>query len=91
MPTYEYACPKCGHRFEQVQSMRDEPLKRCPKCKKAGLKRLFGLGVGMIFKGAASSKTPAPGSKSAFDATASHNRDHKNERDTHHGDHDHHH
>jgi putative FmdB family regulatory protein len=51
MPTYEYACPKCGHQFEQFQSMRDEPLKTCPKCKKAGLKRLVGGGAGLIFKG----------------------------------------
>ncbi len=51
MPTYEYACPKCGHEFEQFQSMRDEPLKKCPKCKKAGVKRLIGGGAGLIFKG----------------------------------------
>ena len=51
MPTYEYACPKCGHQFEQFQSMRDEPLKKCPKCKKAGVKRLLGSGAGLIFKG----------------------------------------
>lgn len=51
MPTYEYVCQKCGHHFEQFQSMRDEPLKTCPKCKKAGLKRLPGTGAGLIFKG----------------------------------------
>jgi putative FmdB family regulatory protein len=51
MPTYEYACPKCGHQFEQFQSMRDEPLKQCPQCKKKGLKRLVGGGAGLIFKG----------------------------------------
>ena len=51
MPTYEYACPKCGHHFEQFQSMRDEPLKTCPKCRKGGLKRLIGGGAGLIFKG----------------------------------------
>ena len=51
MPTYEYACQKCGHEFEQFQSMRDEPLKKCPKCKKAGVKRLIGGGAGLIFKG----------------------------------------
>lgn len=51
MPTYEYACQKCGHEFEQFQSMRDEPLKKCPKCKKAALKRLVGGGAGLIFKG----------------------------------------
>jgi putative FmdB family regulatory protein len=51
MPTYEYACPKCGHAFELQQSMRDEPLKKCPKCKKTGVKRLIGGGAGLIFKG----------------------------------------
>jgi putative FmdB family regulatory protein len=51
MPTYEYACQKCGYEFEQFQSMNDAPLKKCPKCKKAGLKRLVGGGAGLIFKG----------------------------------------
>jgi len=31
--------------------MRDEPLKKCPKCKKSGVKRLVGGGAGLIFKG----------------------------------------
>jgi len=31
--------------------MRDEPLKKCPKCGKAGVKRLVGGGAGLIFKG----------------------------------------
>ena len=51
MPTYEYVCPKCDHAFEQFQSMNDAPLKKCPKCKKAGVKRLIGGGAGLIFKG----------------------------------------
>jgi putative FmdB family regulatory protein len=32
MPTYEYVCKACGHLFEIVQSMRDEPLTECPEC-----------------------------------------------------------
>ena len=51
MPTYEYVCPKCDHAFEQFQSMNDAPLKKCPKCKKMGVKRLIGGGAGLIFKG----------------------------------------
>ena len=51
MPTYEYVCQKCAHAFEQFQSMRDEPLKKCPQCKKRALKRLVGGGAGLIFKG----------------------------------------
>ena len=51
MPTYEYACRKCGHRFEKFQPMKDEPLVKCPKCGRAALKRLVGGGGGLIFKG----------------------------------------
>lgn len=50
MPTYEYECVKCGHRFELFQKMSDAPLKTCPECHKA-LRRLIGTGSGIIFKG----------------------------------------
>ena len=50
MPTYEYECQKCGHRFEEFQSMKDEPLKKCPVCK-GKVKRLIGAGAGLLFKG----------------------------------------
>jgi putative FmdB family regulatory protein len=50
MPTYEYACQKCRHEFEQFQSIKDEPLKRCPKCK-GKVVRKIGTGAGLIFKG----------------------------------------
>jgi putative FmdB family regulatory protein len=32
MPTYEYTCTNCGHTFDVVQSMSDEPLTECPVC-----------------------------------------------------------
>lgn len=32
MPTYEYACRACGHVFEIVQKMSDDPLVICPEC-----------------------------------------------------------
>jgi putative FmdB family regulatory protein len=51
MPTYEYECPSCDHEFEQFQSMKDDPLKKCPKCGVKKLKRLVGGGAGLIFKG----------------------------------------
>ena len=50
MPTYEYACTKCGHTFEAVQSMNDKPLSRCPVCKSA-VRRVINGGIGVIFKG----------------------------------------
>ena len=58
MPTYEYHCRKCDQNFEMFQSMRDEPVRECPKelCRlpKWGhgkVKRLLGTGAGIIFKG----------------------------------------
>jgi len=51
MPTYEYHCDACGHEFDEFQSMKDEPLKKCPKCKKNKLRRLFGTGAALLFKG----------------------------------------
>ncbi len=50
MPTYEYECEKCGHRFEVFQSMKEPPRKRCPKCR-SKVRRLMSGGAGMIFKG----------------------------------------
>src|ERR1043166_3821856 len=52
MPTYEYECQKCGHRFEQFQLISAKPLTRCPKsgCK-GKVKRLLSTGGGLIFKG----------------------------------------
>jgi len=50
MPTYEYECLKCGHHFEKFQSMTDEPVKRCPECR-CKVRRVFGTGAGIIFKG----------------------------------------
>lgn len=51
MPTYDYACSACGHRFEEFQSMSSDSLKKCPSCKKSKLERLIGTGAGVIFKG----------------------------------------
>lgn len=51
MPTYDYACDLCDHRFEEFQSITAKPLKKCPACGKSALKRLIGTGAGMIFKG----------------------------------------
>jgi putative FmdB family regulatory protein len=51
MPTYGYSCRSCGHEFEQFQSMKDKPLRTCPACGKKTLKRLIGVGGGIIFKG----------------------------------------
>lgn len=51
MPTYEYRCRHCSHRFELFQSMVEEPVKICPKCETEAVERLMGAGAGLIFKG----------------------------------------
>ena len=51
MPTYDYNCDGCGHEFEEWQSFKDDPLTKCPLCKKNKLRRLFGGGAAIIFKG----------------------------------------
>jgi len=56
MPTYEYECGTCGHRFDKFQSMTDATLKTCPKCGQP-VRRLIGTGSGIIFKGRGFHKT----------------------------------
>jgi putative FmdB family regulatory protein len=51
MPTYEYVCDGCGHNFDEFQSMKDDPLKTCPQCHEDKLRRLFGIGAAILFKG----------------------------------------
>lgn len=50
MPTYTYVCDNCGEEVEAFQSMSDEPLKKCPACKKNKLRRTFHP-VGIVLKG----------------------------------------
>jgi putative FmdB family regulatory protein len=51
MPTYDYECNSCGHKFETFQSMTEKPLRKCPDCGKLKLERLIGMGAGILFKG----------------------------------------
>jgi putative FmdB family regulatory protein len=50
MPTYEYECQECKHRFDQFQSMSAEPIKTCPRCG-GPVERLISGGAGVIIKG----------------------------------------
>ncbi len=58
MPTYEYVCEKCGHRFDQFQSITAKPLKTCPEAVcpqrvwgKGRVQRAISGGAGLLFKG----------------------------------------
>lgn len=44
-------CGACKHKWELFQSIKAEPEKKCPECKKKKARRLIGAGAGLIFKG----------------------------------------
>ena len=51
MPTYEYECQACKHLWEMEQRIKDEPVKKCPACKKLKAKRLISGGTNFILLG----------------------------------------
>jgi putative FmdB family regulatory protein len=51
VPTYDYVCDACGHRFERFQTISEAVLVACPECRKRRLRRLIGAGAGILFKG----------------------------------------
>ena len=51
MPTYDYECDACGHEFELFQGINDAVKRKCPDCGKQKLRRLFGTGGAVVFKG----------------------------------------
>lgn len=51
MPTYDYECSQCDHKWEEFQSITAKPLRKCPACGKLRAKRVIGAGAGIIFKG----------------------------------------
>src|SRR5688572_27305430 len=57
MPTYDYECDACGHDFELYQQISENPKKKCPECGRQKLRRLFGTGAALMFKGSGFYKT----------------------------------
>ncbi len=51
MPTYDYKCDACQHQWEEFQSIKADPTKKCPSCGKSKARRQIGGGAGLIFKG----------------------------------------
>ena len=51
MPTYDYECNACGHEFELFQSISAPVKRKCPERGKLKLRRLFGTGAAVVFKG----------------------------------------
>lgn len=49
--TYEYICTACGNEWEAEQSIKEAPLKKCPKCNASTAKRQVSGGTGFLLKG----------------------------------------
>lgn len=65
MPTYDYQCDECGHKFELFQNFSDIVKRKCPSCGRMRLRRLIGAGCGVIFKGSGFYETDYKRAKSA--------------------------
>jgi len=77
MPTYEYLCRVCSHRFETWQKMTDDPLTTCPECGGTIRRVLFPAGV--VFKGSGFYKTDHNGSGSVVNENGHANKREKTE------------
>jgi putative FmdB family regulatory protein len=79
MPIYGYVCKQCGHEFEVLQGINEEPLKSCPECMGPLQKLLYPVGV--IFKGSGFYTTDYKGSpKAASDGAEKSDKSEKSEK-----------
>ncbi|GAA1321011.1 FmdB family zinc ribbon protein [Pseudonocardia xinjiangensis] len=69
MPTYQYACTACDHRFEAVQSFSDPSLTDCPVCT-GRLRKVFSS-VGIVFKGSGFYRTDSRAGTTASESAKS--------------------
>ncbi|MBL8813659.1 MAG: zinc ribbon domain-containing protein [Planctomycetaceae bacterium] len=88
MPTYEYRCEACDHKWDEFQSITAKPTRKCPKCKKLKAERIISAGGGIIFKGSGfyqtdyrsdSYKKGAEAAKKASDGSSSSSSSSKSE------------
>jgi putative FmdB family regulatory protein len=70
MPTYEYACKKCGDKFDIVQSFSDKPLKKHPGDCGGPVQKIFHAS-GIVFKGSGFYVTDSRGASSVKTAADS--------------------
>ncbi|MEO5726319.1 MAG: zinc ribbon domain-containing protein [Byssovorax sp.] len=80
MPTYEYVCSACKNEWEVEQSMKDNSLTECPRCKEQTARRQISRGTGFILKGggwysdlyaSSSNKAAAPSGESSGGSSSS--------------------
>ena len=50
MPTYDYACAACGHRFEVIHGVHASGPEACPACGQAPVRKVV-VAPAFMFKG----------------------------------------
>ena len=80
MPTYQYACTACDHRFDAVQSFSDASLTECPECG-GKLRKLYGS-VGVVFKGSGFYRTDSRSESKATAAASTSDKSTSTEKST---------
>lgn len=50
MPTYDYVCHHCGHRFEVIHGVHADGPATCPVCHKGPVRKAFSA-PSIVFKG----------------------------------------
>jgi len=73
MPIYEYYCKSCGHEFEIIQKITDEPITECEKCGEQQAKRMISQ-TSFILKGSGWYVTDYSGKKSSDTGSSSANK-----------------
>jgi putative FmdB family regulatory protein len=76
MPTYDYVCHHCGHRFEVIHGVHAEGPSHCPVCHKGGVRKAISA-PSIVFKGSgwakkdrSSTSRPAPSASASSDASS---------------------
>ncbi len=82
MPTYQYICKSCNYELEELQSMSEPPLVKCPNCGQDTLARIMSSGSGLIFKGSGFYKTDYAKKEEKPTPTASKKPEEKKAADT---------
>jgi putative FmdB family regulatory protein len=74
MPTYDYVCRHCGHRFEVIHGVHAEGPTHCPVCHKGGVRKAISA-PSIVFKGSGwAKKDRSSTSRPAAAASASSDR-----------------
>ena len=79
MPIYEYRCGDCGHAFEKLQKLNEQPLIDCPECGQAALQKLISA-AGFRLKGKGWYETDFKNSKKESSSTKQDKQDKKSDK-----------